>query len=317
MATTFGSLLVLGLAASPAYAHKGPPINIGSGPLGTSITYKLSGASPGSSTPETPHATTSAIGPLAAVPTRQGPSGSSPNVLPAVGSPATMGPVGTGSTAPARAATVATGSTPATTGYLNPCIAVNPNGTKTALQPLSGYRGNFCGVPITALPATAHQGTAQPAQPPPPPPSAVAASYWAQQGANQLPSPHPYIAPGYALAGLPGYLEVRAPLTATFTDSTRLGTLTIQATATVWVNWGDGDSNDGPYHTSGGPWPNGTIHHYWDNDGTYAIVVSEDWSATWSLAGQSGTLGGLQTQGSIPKFEVGQVESVRNYWAPR
>jgi hypothetical protein len=41
--------------------------------------------------------------------------------------------------------------------------------------------------------------------------------------------------------------------------------------------------------------------------------VSEDWSATWTLAGASGTLGGLQTYGTIDNFGVGQLESVRNY----
>ncbi|MGH9071548.1 MAG: hypothetical protein ACRDX8_10395, partial [Acidimicrobiales bacterium] len=77
--------------------------------------------------------------------------------------------------------------------------------------------------------------------------------------------------------------------------------------------WGDGDSNDGPYDSAGGPYPNGTITHYWDYDGTYDIVVDEDWTATWTLAGASGTLTGLQTEGTIPNFRVSQVESVRNY----
>ncbi len=144
-------------------------------------------------------------------------------------------------------------------------------------------------------------------------PAGLAARVWSNQGTNLLPSPHPYIAPGEALAGLPGYLEVRAPLTATFSDPTRLGTLVVHARAVVYVNWGDSTPTTGPYHSPGAPWPNGTITHYWDYDGTYRITVSEDWSATWSLAGASGTLGGLQTYGTINNFHVGQLESVRNY----
>ncbi|MGH9071685.1 MAG: hypothetical protein ACRDX8_11100 [Acidimicrobiales bacterium] len=138
-------------------------------------------------------------------------------------------------------------------------------------------------------------------------PAQVAASVWVNRGTNLLPSPHPYIAPGKGLAGLAlaGYLEVRAPLSATFSDPTRLGTLSVAASAVVYVNWGDGTPTGGPYHSAGGPYPNGTITHYWDHDGTYTITVSEDWTATWTLAGHSGTLSGLQTYGRIPSFPVG------------
>ncbi len=161
--------------------------------------------------------------------------------------------------------------------------------------------------------ATSTAITANPKTTPSVSPAGLAASVWSNKGTNLLPSPHPYIAPGEALAGLPGYLEVRAPLTASFSDPTRLGTLVVHARAVVYVHWGDGTPTTGPYHSPGAPWPNGTITHYWDYDGTYRITVSEDWSATWSLAGASGTLGGLQTYGTIDNFHVGQLESVRNY----
>ncbi|MGH9071767.1 MAG: hypothetical protein ACRDX8_11525, partial [Acidimicrobiales bacterium] len=132
----------------------------------------------------------------------------------------------------------------------------------SAGQTVMGFAGSFsCPKVPTPTPSTNSPGPVAA-----PPPSAVAATVWEQDGANQLPSPHPYIAPGYALAGLRGYLEVRAPLTAAFSDPTRLGTLTIAATAKLWVDWGDGDSNDGPYDSAGGAYPNGTITHYWDYD---------------------------------------------------
>lgn len=191
-------------------------------------------------------------------------------------------------------------STPSTVG----CVTIIGVSLSPTAKPVAMTQGLPC------------SGPAPKAAPPKPKvvsPGTVAATYWAQDGANQLPSPHPYIAPGYALAGLPGYLEVRAPLSTTLTDSTRLGTLAIHATASVFVNWGDGGSNDGPYHSAGAPYPNGTITHYWDYDGTYDIVVYEDWTATWYLAGASGHLGGLQTLGSIPTFAVSQLESVRGY----
>ncbi|MGH9128738.1 MAG: hypothetical protein ACRDY2_07175 [Acidimicrobiales bacterium] len=175
-----------------------------------------------------------------------------------------------------------------------------------------GERG-YCPSPTISTPARPGSATTTTRPTPSATPAQVAASVWVNQGTNLLPSPHPYIAPGKGLAGLPGYLEVRAPLRATFSDPTRLGTLSMAASAVVYVNWGDGTPTGGPYHSAGGPYPTGTITHYWDYDGTYTITVSEDWTATWDLAGRSGTLTGLQTYGRIPSFPVGQVESVRNY----
>lgn len=163
---------------------------------------------------------------------------------------------------------------------------------------------NTCPRPTTSAPTTA---------PASPSPAAVAAGFWINQGTNFLPRPHPYIAPGEGLAGLPMYLEVRAPLAATFDDPTRLGTLAIHATAQVYVDWGDGTPTSGPFDNPGAPWPNGAITHYWDYDGTYRITVWEDWTATWTLDGSRGSLGGLQTSATIDHFRVGQLESVRNY----
>lgn len=148
------------------------------------------------------------------------------------------------------------------------------------------------------------------AAPPPPPPSAVAATYWSAHGQELLAAPKPYIAPGYALTGLPGYLQTGAPVVQQFTASTPIGGLSIAAHGTFVVDWGDGQS--GTYTTPGGPYPTGTITHTWDNVGTYDVSVTEDWTAAWSLGGQRGTLGALYTRGSIPAFQAHQLESVRN-----
>lgn len=127
-----------------------------------------------------------------------------------------------------------------------------------------------------------------------------------------LPHPAPHIAPGYALTGNPGYLQTNAPVARTFTAATPVGTLTITAQGSFVVNWGDGSGWTGPYRTPGAPWPNGQITHVWENVGTYDVVAVESWTATWSLAGQTGTLTKLETSGSIPAFQVRQLESVRN-----
>jgi len=160
----------------------------------------------------------------------------------------------------------------------------------------------------------ANQGAGVPAgaaaPPPPPPPSAVAASYWSTHGQDLLAVPKPYIAPGYALTGLPGYLQTGAPVAQHFGGSTPLGALSITAHGTFVVDWGDGQS--ATFTIPGGPYPTGTITHTWDMVGTYEVSVTEDWTATWSLGGQQGTLGALHTRGAIPAFQARQLESVRN-----
>lgn len=143
-------------------------------------------------------------------------------------------------------------------------------------------------------------------------PAAVAATYWQDHGVNLLSRPGPHIAPGYALAGNPGYLETGAQLTQSFNDPTPVGVLDISARGQLYVDWGDGSGWSGPYDTPGAPWPDGTISHVWADVGHYAVVVQERWSAAWSLDGASGRLTSLQTEGSIPAFEVRQLESVRN-----
>ncbi len=138
----------------------------------------------------------------------------------------------------------------------------------------------------------------------------MAASYWSTHGQDLLAVPKPYIAPGYALTGLPGYLQTGAPVAQHFGGSTPLGALSITAHGTFVVDWGDGQS--ATFTIPGGPYPTGTITHTWDMVGTYEVSVTEDWTATWSLGGQQGTLGALHTRGAIPAFQARQLESVRN-----
>ncbi|MHB1785408.1 MAG: hypothetical protein ACYCS7_04550 [Acidimicrobiales bacterium] len=143
-------------------------------------------------------------------------------------------------------------------------------------------------------------------------PSILAAQYWQANGQNLLPIPKPYIGPGYALTGKRAYLETNSPLADTFTDPTPAGTLTIAVHGQFYVDWGDGTPSQGPFAMAGAAYPNGQITHVWDRIGSYRVGVSERWTATWNLAGQSGGLTGLSTQGLIPAFPVKQVESIIN-----
>jgi hypothetical protein len=143
-------------------------------------------------------------------------------------------------------------------------------------------------------------------------PSVEAAEFWRVQGEDLLPKPAPRIAPGYMLAGKMAYLETGATLATRFEHPTPLGVLTIDATSTVYVDWGDSPRMDGPFTEPGGPWPDGKITHSWTTARTYDITVQQRWSARWWLGGDSGTLDGLTTEASIDDFEVRQLQAVRN-----
>jgi hypothetical protein len=137
-------------------------------------------------------------------------------------------------------------------------------------------------------------------------PAAIAARYWER---IPLPIPAPHIAPGWAITGKLAYLETNGELRQVYTNSTIFGPLEIVATGGYYVDWGDGETT-GPYRVEGKPWPDGQITHEYIWTGHYDIVVTERWTATWSLGGQSGTLRELRTTGRIDDFEVRQVQAV-------
>ena len=146
--------------------------------------------------------------------------------------------------------------------------------------------------------------------PPPLDPVTLAVQFWKT---IPLPVPKPAIPPGYAITGKTSYLVTHGTTApATYTYQTPLGPLTINATGTYDVNWGDvyQPGWQGPYAAEGQPWPNGQITHTYDYVGTYTVTVREQWTATWKLAGATGTLTGLQTTATVPNFRAVQYQAV-------
>lgn len=143
-------------------------------------------------------------------------------------------------------------------------------------------------------------------------PAEEAFTYWRVVGEDLLPKPSPRIAPGYMLAGKLAYLEAGSQSTARFEHSTPLGTLVIDATSQLLVDWGDGSGLTGPHTGPGGPWPNGTITHFWTTAASYDVRVVQRWTGRWTLGNDSGTLDGLETESVIDDFEVRQMQAVRN-----
>ena len=141
-------------------------------------------------------------------------------------------------------------------------------------------------------------------------PGTLAVRFWRT---IPLPVPRPTIPPGYAVTGKTAYLVTNGTTApSVYRDNTPLGQLTIQATGTYVVDWGDGTQPvwTGPYAAEGQSWPSGHITHTFDIAGTYTVAVQEDWTATWHLAGATGTLNGLHTTATIPNFAVRQLQAV-------
>lgn len=124
-----------------------------------------------------------------------------------------------------------------------------------------------------------------------------------------LPDPRPTIRPGRGITGKLAYLETNGSVTHSYSTNTVFGALVISATGSYSVDWGDGEKS-GPYAFEGRAWPDGQITHDYLNVGMYDIVVTERWTATWSLGGQRGVLRTLQTTGRIDDFPVQQIQAV-------
>jgi len=134
----------------------------------------------------------------------------------------------------------------------------------------------------------------------------VAARIWERV---PLPKPLPSIAPGRAITGKLAYFETRGETAHTYTNDTVFGPLQIVARGSYTVAWGDGETT-GPHSFEGMPWPAGQITHDYLKVGAYDIVVTEKWTATWRLDGESGVLRTLQTTGRIEDFPVEQIQAV-------
>ena len=134
----------------------------------------------------------------------------------------------------------------------------------------------------------------------------IAARYWEQV---PLPRPSPAIAPGRAITGKVAYLETKGEVGHAYANGTVLGPLNIAAKGSYTIDWGDG-TKTGPFGFEGDRWPNGKITHDYLKIGSYNVVVTEKWTATWQLGGESGVLRTLQTTGQINNFPVQQIQAV-------
>lgn len=137
-------------------------------------------------------------------------------------------------------------------------------------------------------------------------PAQMAALAWQQVS---LPTPNPKIAPGRAIVGKDAFLETGGQLRFSHREPTPLGELRIEATGRYHVDWGDGERT-GPHGFEGQAWPDGEIKHQYQRAGTYNVVVTEHWTATWQLGGDGGGLPNGQTSARISDFPAQEIQAV-------
>ena len=133
--------------------------------------------------------------------------------------------------------------------------------------------------------------------------------------------PDPRIRPGYAITGLPAFLEpggtdAIAPITR---PDSPYGTFHAEAEPTLRVHWGDGavhavtDERGWIEYgsRSGGPWPHGDITFVYRDPGTVTVSVVREWAFHWSFsAGPSGVLV-FPLAGQAGPLPIDEVQAVR------
>lgn len=125
-----------------------------------------------------------------------------------------------------------------------------------------------------------------------------------------LPTPVLEIDPGWAITGLPAYLETKG--TTTYEAVIPVGSLNfnVKATGQYFVDWGDGTGQWGPYDFEGLPWPDGQIKHVYQYTGNYTVTVRELWAFNWQSGKNSGVLNDRYSEASIP-LTVRELQAVR------
>lgn len=208
-------------------------------------------------------------------------------------------PVPTGSSGGEVSYGVVEPLTPAEAAYYAGCLRSVPAADSRPC-------GSLAAKPLPSVAPTIAAPANRPA--PPPNPASLAVRFWQS---IPLPVPRPAIPPGYAVTGKPAYLVTHGTTAPpAYVENTPLGTLSIRATGVYYVSWGDRGGWDGPYRGEGRPYPHGNIVHTYDYAGTVTVTVSEAWSATWTLAGATGTLTGLHTTATMRDFQVEQLQAV-------
>ena len=124
-----------------------------------------------------------------------------------------------------------------------------------------------------------------------------------------LPVPNPSLNPTNPITGLDAYLSLQADLRPSFTHQTPLGPLTVSAVGTPTIMWGDGSVTKGAKGYAGEPYPKGKLIHQYTDRCVGTLEVRVAWTASWSLAGDSGSLSGITTSARMP-LQTEEIQAV-------
>lgn len=129
---------------------------------------------------------------------------------------------------------------------------------------------------------------------------------------HDLPKPTVWMAPGKAITGLEGCLEIGGPATYSAQHPNVFGMdITLTANSTYDIDWGDGSVTRATTNRGGACDEGGTLRHAYQYVGDKTITVTQHWTASWSAGnGTGGTIADtLETVGTLrlPVFEIQPV----------
>lgn len=142
-----------------------------------------------------------------------------------------------------------------------------------------------------------------------PTPGAAAALAWSDT--KNLPHPTVWMAPGKAITGLEGCLEIGGPSTMPidYPDVFGMAIHIDAATSNYLVDWGDGTTTE-TTDRGGACDKGGKLRHTYQYKGNKTITVTQRWTATWSAGSASGAITDvLETVGTLP-LDVFEIQPV-------
>lgn len=150
---------------------------------------------------------------------------------------------------------------------------------------------------------------AKPTAPAKPDPAGAAEAAW--RDTKTLPRPTVWMAPGKAITGLEGCLEIGGPSTMPidYPDVFGIAIHIDAATTRYLIDWGDGTTTE-TTDRGGACDKGGRLRHTYQYKGNRTITVTQRWSAAWSSGSASGTVADtLATVGTLG-LEVFEIQPV-------
>jgi len=142
-------------------------------------------------------------------------------------------------------------------------------------------------------------------------PSPAMAAAEAFQKHVPLPSPTFAIPPGSSITGTRAYMQIGGPSRLDPDPINVFGyTVILHVTSSYDIDWGDGTAPTTNTTSQGGRYPDGDLWHVYQTTGTDTVVVTQHWTATYTINTTQGTIEGvLATSGSM-QLPVRQAQAV-------